>query len=370
MKLTRIKAIARKEGLQIIRDPYSLGLAFGMPIVLLIIFGYAITFDVNDIRVVIRDRDRSSVSRELVREMTSSGYFTVAAYIDDDREMDRWLERGGALAAVTIPADFSKNIRRGLDASAGLAIDGSDSNTATIAAGYLAGLTERFAVQARGFAGPSPIEVRSRVWYNPELKSRNYIVPGLIALIMSVIVALLTSLTVAREWERGTMEQLISTPVRPAELILGKLAPYFVIGLADMMLSVFMGTVLLGVPLRGNPGLLLAESAIFLFGGVALGILISIAGGGSQVAASQMAMLGTFLPAFLLSGFMFSIANMPKPLQLVTFLVPSRYFVTILKGIFLKGSTLATLWLETVLLAGFGGLVFVVALKKLKKRLY
>ena len=212
------------------------------------------------------------------------------------------------------------------------------------------------------------IDSRSRVWYNTELKSRNFIIPGLIAVIMTVIIALLTSLTVAKEWDRGTMEQLISTPIKPAELIIGKLIPYFVIGFADTVFTILMSTEFFGVPLRGSVPLLLILSSIFLFGGLSMGILMSIAGR-NQTAASQMAMLSSFLPAFMLSGFIFSISNMPAPLQIVTYFVPARYFVTILKGIFLKGSSLKYLIWETVLLAVYGIAVFLLAIKKFKKRI-
>ncbi|MFO0753782.1 MAG: ABC transporter permease subunit, partial [Thermodesulfovibrionales bacterium] len=212
------------------------------------------------------------------------------------------------------------------------------------------------------------IDPRARVWYNPELKSRNYIIPGLIAVIMAVIAALLTSLTVAREWERGTMEQLISTPVKTPELITGKLIPYFLIGIADMILSVFLAVFLFGVPLKGSALLLLALSSLFLFGGLSLGILISIVAR-SQLVASQIAMVATFLPVFLLSGFMYSISNMPAALQVITYAIPARYFVTILKGIFMKGSTIRLLLTETVLLAFFGLAVFALANRKFRKRI-
>ena len=213
------------------------------------------------------------------------------------------------------------------------------------------------------------IDVRSRVWYNPELKSRNFIIPGLIVVIMAVIVALLTSLTIAREWERGTMEQLISTPVKPAELIIGKLIPYFLIGFIDILMAIIIGVIWFGVPLEGSVFLLIGLSSIFIFGGVCWGILMSINGRGSQAVASQMAVLSTFLPAFLLSGFMFAISNMPRPLQLITYIIPARYFVTISKGIFLKGSSLDMLALESFMLSVFAVVVFAAAIRKFKKRI-
>ncbi|NTW59874.1 MAG: ABC transporter permease, partial [Nitrospirae bacterium] len=214
----------------------------------------------------------------------------------------------------------------------------------------------------------NPIDVRTRVWYNPELKSRNFIIPGLIAVIMSVIVALLTSLTVSREWERGTMEQLIATPVSRAELIIGKLIPYFAIGFIDTVLCIVMGTQLFHVPLRGSVALLLALASIFLAGGLCMGMFLSVVSR-NQLLSSQMALLSTFLPSFLLSGFIFAISNMPKPLQAVTYAVPSRYFVKILKGVFLKGTPLSMLLTEMALLTLFGVVMFLLAHGRFKKRI-
>ena len=368
MKLLRIKAVAKKELIQIWRDPLSLAMAFLMPVMLLFIFGYAITLDVNNIRTVIYDMDNSSLSRELVAEFRESGYFRVIESIYTQKEIDRYIDSGRAVAAVSIPQDFSKKIRKAEKTELQVIVDGSDSNTATIALGYISAITGKYSQKLDGRNVNIAIDPRVRVWYNPELKSKNFIIPGLIAVIMAVIAALLTSLTFAREWERGTMEQLISTPVKTYELIAGKLLPYFLIGVIDVAMSVMLAKVLFGVPLKGSPLLLMVLSSIFIFGGLTLGILISIIAK-SQLVASQIAMIATFLPAFLLSGFMFAISNMPRPLQIITHFIPAKYFVTILKGIFLKGSPLKLLLLETTVLSVFGLLVFVLANKKLKKRI-
>jgi ABC-2 type transport system permease protein len=368
VNLLRIKAIVKKELIQIWRDPLSLAMAFLMPIILLFIYGYAITFDIDKISTVVFDRDNSSLSREFVNQFHESGYFRVHSYVDSYRELDPYLDAGRAKVAIVIPEDFSKNIRRGLNTQVEVLVDGSDSNTATIAQGYALVIAESFSQRIRGIKITPLIDSRSRVWYNSELKSRNFIIPGLIAIIMAVIIALLTSLTIAREWDRGTMEQLISTPVKTPELILGKLIPYFLIGFTDTIVAIFMSTLLFHVPLRGSVTLLLALSSIFLFGGLSFGILISIAGR-TQLVASQAALITSFLPAFLLSGFIFSISNMPKPLQIVTYFIPARYFVTILKGIFLKGSTLKVLLPETLLLSIFAVLIFVAANRKFRKRI-
>jgi ABC-2 type transport system permease protein len=254
--------------------------------------------------------------------------------------------------------------------------DGSDSNTATIALGYADVVAQSYTqdvalreVRRLSGAAPAlPLELRPRVWFNADLESRNYIIPGLIAVIMMIIAALLTSLTVAREWERGTMEQLISTPLRTEELILGKLLPYFLIGLLDVLLAVAMGQFLFHVPFRGSVALLFVLAAVFLAGALALGMVISIVTR-NQLLANQLAVVLTFLPSFLLSGFMFAIGNMPRPIRLVTYLVPARYFVAVLKGVYLKGVGLRVLGGEVALLVLFTALVLVVAKVTFRKRL-
>ena len=253
MKLLRIKAVAKKELIQIWRDPLSLAMAFMMPVMLLFIFGYAITLDVNNLKTVVYDLDKSSASRELIEAFSSSGYFTVVGNVNQQKEIDRYLDTGQAFVAISIPRDFSEKMKTGRDTSLQVIVDGSDSNTATIALGYISAITERYSLRTRGGSITPLIDPRVRVWYNPELKSRNFIIPGLIAIIMAVITALLTSLTIAREWERGTMEQLIATPIKTPELILGKLIPYFFIGFIDVILSALLAVFLFEVPLRGEP---------------------------------------------------------------------------------------------------------------------
>jgi ABC-2 type transport system permease protein len=368
MKFVRIKAIARKEFIQIWRDPISLAMAFVMPLLLLFVYGFAVTFDVDHITTVVYDMDKSSLSRELINEFTQSGYFAEVSTVDKYGDIDPYLDSNRAKVAIIIPRDFSKQVRTGRQTEVAIVLDGANSNTANIAQGYIAVIAQRYSQRIKGGPITPLIDSRSRVWYNTELRSRNFIIPGLIAVIMAVMISLLTSLTVAKEWDRGTMEQLISTPVKPIELVIGKLIPYFVIGVADTVLVILMSTEFFSVPLRGSVVLLLTLSSIFLFGGLSLGILISIVGR-DQIVATQMSMLSSFLPAFLLSGFIFSISNMPVALQVITYIVPARYFVTILKGIFLKGLTLQYLVWETALLTIYGAVVFFVATKKFKKRI-
>jgi ABC-2 type transport system permease protein len=373
MRIARLAAVARKEIIQIRRDPRSLGMAFVIPMVLLFLYGYALTLDVDRLTTIVYDQDRSAVSREFLERFLASRYFTRVGTAADHRTVEQALDAGRAQVGLIIPRNFGRDQDLGRPTVVQALVDGTDSNTATIALNYLEGITARYSAQlAAARVGGSlralPIEARPRVWFNSTLQSKNYIVPGLIAVIMMVIAALLTSLTVAREWERGTMEQLIATPIRVPELILGKLLPYIGIGFIDVVLAVGAGTLIFGVPFRGSLFLLLSLALLFLVGALGLGLLISIRAK-SQIIASQAAMVVTFLPAFLLSGFVFDIANMPGWLQAITHVVTARYFVTILKGIFLKGVGLDVLWGEVAFLAVFALVVVTACHRAFRKQL-
>jgi ABC-2 type transport system permease protein len=376
MNFRRVRAVARKEFLHIIRDPRSLGMAIAIPMLMLILFGYALTVDVDNVPTVVWDQSGTQASREFLSRFGGSPYFCIVGHEQEYAALERAIDTRRALAALIIPSDFAERIETGRQAAVQMIVDGSDSNTATIAIGYAEAIARTYAQEVsvaalRRAGGPAirlPLEVRPRVWFNADMESRNYIIPGLIAVIMMVIAALLTSLTVAREWERGTMEQLVSTPVKGHELILGKLIPYFAVGMLDVLLAVLMGEFLFGVPLRGNVALLFGMAAIFLVGGLSMGMLISIVTK-SQLLASQVAMTSTFLPAFLLSGFMVPIANMPPVIRAVTYLVPARYFVALLHGIYLKGVGLEILGFEAALLTVFGAVMVLVANVKFKKKL-
>lgn len=377
MNARRTWAVARKEVLHIVRDPRSLAMAVAIPMLLLVLFGYALTLDVDRVPLVTWDQSQTQASRDFMSRFSASRYFAVQDDVRNYREVERAVDSGRALVALIVPGDFASRVASGQATPVQLIVDGSDSNTATIAMGYADAVAQTYsqeialsAVQ-RGAGATEltvPLDVRPRVWFNADMESRNYIIPGLIAVIMMVIAALLTSLTVAREWERGTMEQLISTPVKGPELILGKLLPYFAIGLLDVLLAVLMAEFLFQVPMRGSPALVFAFAAVFLAGALSLGLLISIVTK-SQLLASQLAMVLTFLPSFLLSDFMYAVSNMPAPIQAVTYAVPARYFVGALKGIYLKGIGLEVLALEAVLLTAFGLVVMTVATVKFKKAL-
>ena len=375
MKPLRIMAVARKEFIHIRRDPRSLAMAIAIPMLLLVLFGYALTLDVDNVPLVVWDQSESPASREFISHFKGSRYFSIRGHLRNYREVERAIDSAQALVAVIIPKDFAGRITSGRITSVQLIVDGSDSNTATMAIGYADVVAQTYsqniAVQEirriGGRAPAPPLDMRPRVWYNADMVSKNYIIPGLIAVIMMVIAALLTSLTVAREWERGTMEQLISTPVKGSELILGKLIPYFIIGMFDVLLAVLVGEFLFQVPLRGNVALLFGMAAIFLAGALSMGMVISIVTK-SQLLASQLAMVLTFLPSFLLSGFMYEILNMPKAIQILTYVIPARYFVSLLKGIYLKGVGLEIMALEAVLLVLFGVAMTILAHVKFKKK--
>jgi len=270
MNLKRVKALSRKEFIQIIRDPRSLALALAIPVLLLMLFGYALTVDVDSVPLVIWNQDNSQVSTDFILGFRNSKYFHVVAYHDNYALIQKDIDKARALMGIIIPKDFSKDLAANRIAHVQLLLDGSDSNTATIAMGYVNSVVSAYNVKlisqiiaSHGIRSDLPIDLRPRIWFNPELKSRNFIIPGLIAVIMMIISALLTSMTVAREWERGTMEQLISTPVKPGELILGKFLPYFLIGFFDLSIAVAMGQFLFHIPFRGNLVLLFVLSGIF-----------------------------------------------------------------------------------------------------------
>jgi len=375
LNLTRVRAITRKEFVQIMRDPRSLALGIAIPVILIVLFGYALSLNIDNIPLAIWNQDGSKTSTDFLLNFKNSSYFKIVGYYDNYRSLQDLIDYGKVLMAMVIPKDFSRYLGSNQSAPVQLILDGSDSNTATVAFGYVSSVVFAYntnlivnMVGPNTVLNPLSIDMRPRVWFNQDFESKDFIVPGLISIIMMIISALLTSLTVAREWERGTMEQLISTPVRSPELIIGKFIPYFAIGLLDLVIAVLMGRFIFDVPLRGNIFLLFILSSIFLAGALSLGIFISIAAK-NQLMASQMAILTSFLPTFLLSGFTYEIFNMPKVVRGITYFIPARYFITILRGIYLKDVGINVLWPEAICLLAFAFFMSVVAVRKFKKKI-
>lgn len=370
LSLTRLLAVARKESIQLRRDPRSLLMAFAVPLFLMVFFGYAISFDIKDIRLAVLNEDSGHHSRELIETFTASGYFEIVAHLPHHTEAERTLDHRRAAAVLVIPASFSRDLAAGRTAPIQLLLDGSDANTATIALNYADAIVARYSakVALQGRRLTPAVDGEARVWYNPTLESRKMIVPGLIAVIMAIIASMLTALTIAREWEHGTMEQLAATPVHRLEVIFGKLIPYLIIGLIDVTLATIVGVTIFGVPLHGSILLLGAMTILFLLGALGLGIFISAALR-SQVLATQTAMVATYLPALLLSSFIFDIASMPRWLQIFTYIVPARYYVAVTRGIFLKGVGLSALWIQGLSMVIFAAVGIGLAALSFRKRI-
>jgi len=360
--------MARKEILQLRRDTRSLLMAFLVPAAMIVFFGYVISFDVKDIGLAVVDQDNSLRSRELVESFVSAGRFHVTHRLLRTADIAPLLDQGRTRMALVIPRGFERALSSGRQAPVQALIDGADANTAGISLNLATAIVTAYSasIALRTTRMLPPVSPEARVWYNETLESPPMIVPGLIAVIMMVIAAMLTSLTVAREWERGTMEQLAATPVHRAEVILGKLVPYLGIGLVDVTAAVLIGMFVFGVPFRGSALLLAVMATLFLIGSLGLGIFISAALR-SQLLATQVAMLATFIPSLLLSGLMFDINTMPVPLRVISTLVPARYFITVMRGVFLKDVGLTVLWgqgLAMVLYAVIGLALAVRAFRK------
>lgn len=351
MKFIRLKAIVRKEFYHLIRDYRSLYLAFAIPLLLIILFGYALSLDVDNVPTVIIDYDKSAVSRDFIRKLDASSYFNVTQSLPRAKDAVDYLDHDRAKVAIVIPSDFMKNITADREAQLQVLIDASDPTFGNIIRGYITSFIEQYNQklligflnrQGREELKP-PVDGRVRIWFNEDLESRNFIIPGIVAIIVMIVGALLTSLVIAREYENGTMETIKSMPVRAPEFLLGKAIPYFFIGLTDVLISILLGQLLFGIVMKGNFWLMLTASSLYLGIALSLGLLISTVTK-SQMMANQIAILTTYLPSLLLSNFVFPIVNMPQLIQYITLIVPARYFIDILSGIYLRNLGLAYLW--------------------------
>ena len=367
----RLGALVRKELIQIVNDPSSILIAFILPVMLLFLFGYAVSLDSTRIRVGVVMEERTPESESLLVSLRNSPYLDVTASFDRGF-LEREMVAGRLRALLVIPIDFSRRLYS-TDNPAPLQIigDGSEPNTATFAENYLEAVVSLW-LQQRGMETGAPvnnlIDVETRNWFNPSLESKNYLVPGSIAIIMTMIGTLLTALVVAREWERGTMEAMMATPVTIQELVLGKLIPYFLLGLGSMLFCTVVAVSIFHTPLRGSLVSLFLVTSLFLAGALGLGLLVSTLSK-SQFVAGQFAIILGFLPGFQLSGFLFEISSMPKIVQLLTWLFPARYFVQALQTIFLAGDIWRIVLFNSLVLGGFATLFFVLTARVTHKRL-
>jgi ABC-2 type transport system permease protein len=370
---TRLWQLIRKEFRQMLRDPRSKRMLFLSPIVQLLLFGYAVNTDVHNARTFVVDRDRTSSSRELMQTFAASCYFRITDFGERPADMADALDHGDAVVGLEIPRGFAADLAAGRPAVVQLLVDGTSSNTATVAQGYATQIIGKFGLQARrpaaggsgGQAAGGGVELRARAWYNPNLISRAYNVPGVIGTIVMMMGLLLTALAIVREREIGTLEQLMVSPLSPAELILGKTLPVVFVAFTDLVLISAIAMLWFHIPMRGSFALLLFAAVFYIFCGLGLGLLISTVSNTQQEAF--MSMFFFFLPAIILSGFMYPIENMPVPVQILTLANPMRHFLVIVRGIFLKGAGFDVLWPQIAILAVMGPVVLAFATSRFRK---
>jgi ABC-2 type transport system permease protein len=370
--VSRIAAMARKEAHQILRDRLTLGILLGVPTMMLLLYGYALNWDVRDVRMVLVDHDRSPASRDLVLAFTGSGYFRVVAEEASPAAIERHFDRGDARLALVVPAGFGAEVAAGREGVVQAVLDGADANTATTILNYVNALAADHdarvrlrAARARGLDPPG-IRLVPRVWYNPDLSSTFFLLPGLIAFILMITAVVSTALSVVREKERGTLDQLRLTPLTTPELVLGKTAPYLVVSLLAMTIVLVAARLLFGLEIEGSLLELYAVSLVFLAGALGFGLLLSTLVARQQD-AFQVAGLASMLPTVLLSGFIFPIRSMPLPLQAISHLVPARYFVKVLRGVILKGAPVAAYPWDVLALVAYAALMIGLASLRLSR---
>jgi ABC-2 type transport system permease protein len=376
VKLQRIKPIAVKEFRQVVRDTRTLSVLLFFPAFMMILFGYALSFDVKHVPLAVLDNDRSAQSRDYIQNFLHSDKFDLRFYLAGSNEVDAVLDDGRAQVVLVIPPDFADHLSRGEPAEVQINLDGSNSNSAATALGYVSAVTQDYSEQIRtrtlkrvGITNvPLPIDYRPRIWYNPELRSARFLVPGIIVQILLIMTVISTSLSVVREKERGTMEQIIVSPLHPIEVIVGKCIPYVLLSMVGAVMVLVMGWLLFGVAVKGSILMLSFAMLVFLVGGLGMGLLISTLTG-TQRAAYQMSALMTMLPSILLSGFIFPLRNMPIPIQVVSYIIPARYFLPVLRGIIVKGTGLVTYWREMLFLVVFAVAVISLSTARLRRQM-
>jgi ABC-2 type transport system permease protein len=374
--MKNILHIIRKEFIQLRQDKKMFGMSFLAPVLQLIILGYAATFDVSHIPTVVCDFDNSPSSRELMRCFTSTEYFTIVGYLDKISKIDNQLDDGHASMAIVIPRGFEKKIGAGQSAPLQIIADGTETSTAGIGLSYASIIVSQYSqnilldsFMKRGSVTlPARVSAEFRVWYNPELKSRNFMVPGVLGLLLMVMTMLLTSLAIVKEKELGTLEQLVVTPIKPYQLIIGKLAPFFMIGVVDVLLVVFFASFIFSLPVKGGIALLLGLSLLFLMTTLGLGLFISTISR-TQQQAMMTAIFFFMLPMMFFGGFVFPIENMPAIIQYVSYLIPLRYYFVIVRGLFLKGVGMNILWTQALALFLFGSVILSLSVIRFQKRL-
>jgi ABC-2 type transport system permease protein len=369
--MRKIIAVGVKEFRQISRDRLSLLILMFIPAFFLLLYGYALNFDVQHIRLAAQDNDRSTASRDLISTFVNSGYFDLVATVTDDREYEELIDKGEVRAALVIPVGLERRVLRGERVPVQVIINGDNANTAATVMGYalrvLQTASAEYELQPAGRRTASVISVEPRVWYNPELRSALFLVPGLIAYIGMISAVISTSLSVVREKERGTMEQVRMAPITTISYIVGKTLPYFFISMCSSIGVVLASMALFGLPMNGSWALLVVSLSLYLAGALGLGLMISTAAE-SQQAAFQMAMLASFLPTMMLSGFVYPIASMPPAIQAVTYVVPARYFLVALRSIVLKGAGVSVFWVDLLALAIYATFMLTMASRRLRRQ--
>jgi ABC-2 type transport system permease protein len=375
MSLIKIQAIARKEFYHLIRDFRSLYLAFAIPLLLILLFGYALSLDVDNIETVVVDYDRTDLSRDLVRKLDATSYFHVREHLPNTGVLSQYLDHGWATMGIIIPSGWTSDIRADRESAIQVLLDGTDPNYAGLSRSFITSFIETYnGNRQKEFFNRQgiqqinmPVEGEIRVWFNEDLESRNFIIPGIIAIIIMIVCAVLTSLVIAREYENGTMETIRSMPISAEEFLAGKAVAYFVIGLIDLLLAIFMGQVLFGIIMKSSFWLMVLASFLYIGVALSIGFLISTVTK-SQLVANQVAILVTYLPSLLLSNFVFPVENMPRILEKITLIVPATYYIDILNGLYLRHLGLIELWKSYVMLFFISIFLGLINLKILKNQ--